>query len=90
MLNSYFLQGSSSEQSLVQSLINEQLRMYGVEVYYLPRKYLTEKTIIKEVIASRFDDAYPIEIFMLKIMMDIQKVQLFYQNLEFKQQMKLL
>ena len=64
MLNSYFLQGSSSEQSLVQSLINEQLRMYGVEVYYLPRKYLTEKTIIKEVIASRFDDAYPIEAYV--------------------------
>lgn len=64
MLNPYFLQGSSSEQSLVQSLINEQLRMYGVEVYYLPRKYITEKTVIKEVIESKFDDAYPIEAYV--------------------------
>jgi len=64
MLNSYFLQGSSSEQNLVQSLINEQLRMYGVEVHYLPRKYITEKTIIKEVIESKFDDAYPIEAYI--------------------------
>ena len=64
MLNPYFLQGSSSEQNLVQSLINEQLRMYGVEVHYLPRKYITEKTIIKEVIESKFDDAYPIEAYV--------------------------
>lgn len=35
--------------------------MYGVEVYYLPRKYITEKTVIKEVIESIFDIAYPIE-----------------------------
>jgi len=38
--------------------------MYGVEVYYLPRKYLTEKTIIKEVIESAFDNAYPIEAYV--------------------------
>jgi hypothetical protein len=64
MLNPYFLQGSSGEQSLVQDLINEQLRMYGVEIYYLPRKYLTEKTVIREVIQSKFDDAYPLEAYI--------------------------
>ena len=64
MLNPFFLQGSKSEQGLIQDLINEQLRMYGVEVYYLPRKYLTEKTIIKEVIESAFDNAYPIEAYV--------------------------
>jgi hypothetical protein len=45
-------------------LINEQLRMYGVEVYYLPRRYVTEKTIIREVIESVFDDAYPLEAYL--------------------------
>ena len=64
MLNPFFLQGSKTEQGLIQDLINEQLRMYGVEVYYLPRKYLTEKTIIKEVIESAFDNAYPIEAYV--------------------------
>ena len=39
MLNPFFQQGSTSEQNLVQDLINEQLRMYGVEIHYLPRKY---------------------------------------------------
>ena len=38
--------------------------MYGVEVHYLPRKYITENTIIKEVIQSKFDDAYPIEAYV--------------------------
>ena len=64
MLNPFFLQGSKTEQGLIQDLINEQLRMYGVEVYYLPRKYITEKTIIKEVIESAFDNAYPIEAYV--------------------------
>ena len=63
-LNPFFQQGSSSEQSLVQSLINEQLKMYGVDIHYMPRKYVNEKTIMKEVTASRFDDAYPIEAYI--------------------------
>ena len=64
MLNPFFQQGSRSEQSLVQDLINEQLRMYGVDVHYLPRKYITEKTILREVVQSVFDDAYPIEAYI--------------------------
>ena len=65
MLNPFFLQGSQSERNLIQDLVNEQLRMYGVEVYYLPRKYITEKTVIREVIQSSFDDAYPIEAYLV-------------------------
>ena len=64
MLNPFFLQGSKSEQGLIQDLINEQLRMYGVEVHYLPRQYITEKTIIKEVIESEFNSAFPIEAYV--------------------------
>ena len=43
MLNPFFQQGSKTEQSLVQDLINEQLKIYGIECYYMPRKYITEK-----------------------------------------------
>ena len=63
-LNPFFLNGSRSEQGLVQDLINEQLRMYGVEVYYMPRSYLTTNTVIKEVIQSEFNNAYPIEAYV--------------------------
>lgn len=64
MLNPYFQQGSRGEQNLVQDLINEQLRMYGVEVYYIPRQYLTKNTVIEEVIQSEFTSAYPIEAYV--------------------------
>jgi hypothetical protein len=64
MLNPFFLQGSKTEQSLIQDLINEQLRMYGIEVYYLPRQYITERTVIREVIESAFSSAYPIEAYV--------------------------
>tara|TARA_E500000178_G_C17037317_1_gene764195 strand:+ start:3210 stop:4712 length:1503 start_codon:yes stop_codon:yes gene_type:complete len=63
-LNPFFLNGSQTEQSLVQDLINEQLRMYGVEVYYMPRSYLTTNTVIKEVVQSEFNNAYPIEAYV--------------------------
>ena len=55
MLNPFFTQGTSSEQNLVQDLINEQLRMYGVDIYYIPRKYMTEKTVIREVMSNTYE-----------------------------------
>jgi hypothetical protein len=64
MLNPFFIQGTSGEQNLVQDLINEQLRMYGVEVYYLPRSFLSTNTVIEEVIESSFENAYPIEAYV--------------------------
>ena len=64
MLNPFFQQGSTSEQNLVQDLINEQLRMYGVEIHYLPRKYMNEKTVLREVVQSVFDDSYTLEAYV--------------------------
>jgi hypothetical protein len=64
MLNPFFLQGSPGEQNLVQDLINEQIRMYGIDVYYIPRQYLTENTVIKEVIQSEFNFSVPIEAYV--------------------------
>ena len=64
MLNPFFTQGTKSEQSLVQDLINEQLRMYGVDIFYIPRKYITEKTVLREVVQSKFDMALPLEAYV--------------------------
>ena len=63
-LNSYFLQGSPGEQDLVQSLINEQIQIYGTEVYYLPRKIFKTDDIIKEIQSSKFDDSFLIEAYI--------------------------
>jgi len=64
VLNPYFQQGSKSEQSLVQSLINEQLKIYGVDVHYMPRTYVSSDSVLREVTASSFKDAYPIEAYI--------------------------
>ena len=64
VLNPYFQQGARSEQNLVQDLVNEQLRMYGVEVYYIPRTYVSSKTVITEVIESKFENAIPLEAYV--------------------------
>ena len=88
VLNPFFQQGSTSEQNLVQSLINEQLQIYGVNVHYMPRKYANSNTIIKEVIESKFDDAYPID-FTLNLLTDMERIQHFYQSLVFRQLMNL-
>jgi len=63
-LNPFFLQGSRGEQSLVQDLINEQLKMYGIDVYYLPRNYIKVDNILNEVESSKFDDSFMIEAYL--------------------------
>ena len=63
-LNPYFLQGSRQEQRLVQSLVNEHLKIYGQEVTYIPRKFVNQSSIIEEVQASKFDDNFAIEAYV--------------------------
>ena len=63
-LNSYFLQGTVGEQNLVQDLVNEQLKMYGIEVYYLPRKLFKTDNILGEVQSSKFDESFLIEAYL--------------------------
>jgi len=63
-LNPFFLQGSANEQFLVQDLINEQLKIYGVEVYYLPRKIFKTDNIIREIQSSKFDDVFMMEAYI--------------------------
>ena len=63
-LNPFFLQGSQSEQRLVQDLVNEQLRIYGVEVKYLPRRIIKKDNIFTEVQSSRFGDNFSIEAYV--------------------------
>ena len=63
-LNPFFLQGTASEQRLIQDLVNEQMKMYGLEVTYIPRKFVRRQTIIEEIQSSRFDDNFAIEAYV--------------------------
>ena len=56
-LNPFFLQGSPDEQRLMQSLIDEHLSMFGMDVYYIPRKMIDTDDVLGEVQSSKFNDA---------------------------------
>lgn len=62
--NVYFDTGTRPEQNLYEDLIIEQLRIYGQDVYYIPRKLIGTDNIFEEDISSQFQDAYLIEMYM--------------------------
>jgi len=63
-LNPFFLQGSQGEQRLIQDLINEQVQIYGIEVTYIPRKFVNKQSIIEEIQSSRFEDNFLLEAYV--------------------------
>jgi|DEB0MinimDraft_4_1074332.scaffolds.fasta_scaffold04290_3 hypothetical protein len=62
--NLYFSQGRSSEQELYEDLIIESLKIYGQDVYYMPREIVNKDSIFQDDNVSRFDDAYKIEMYI--------------------------
>ena len=56
--NVYFDTGTRPEQALYEDLIIEQLRIYGQDVYYIPRNMDGVDDIFGEDKSSSFDDAY--------------------------------
>ena len=64
-LSPFFLHGSPSEQRLVQDLVNEHLQLFGQDILYLPRKIVNENTVIREITASKFDDSFRLEAYLV-------------------------
>ena len=64
----YFPQhgGATTEQLLVQDLVDEQIKLYGTDVYYIPRTMLRDKTL-GEVIHSEYNQAYMIEMLFINV-----------------------
>ena len=63
----YFDKGTNNEQTLYEDLLIEQLKVFGHDVYYLPRTLIKEDTLFGEDVLSKFDDAYGIEMFMEQV-----------------------
>ena len=38
--------------------------MYGIEVHYMPRSFVSENDIVREVTQSAFTNSYPIEAYI--------------------------
>ncbi len=66
-LSPFFLHGSPSEQRLVQDLVNEHLQLFGQDVLYLPRKIINQNTVIREITASKFDDSFRLEAYLVNV-----------------------
>ena len=68
MKSIYFPQhgGIGSEQSLIQNLVDEQIKLFGTDVYYLPRKMIMDKTL-DDILYSEFKTQYMIEMLLVNV-----------------------
>tara|TARA_B100000963_G_scaffold172804_1_gene150310 strand:- start:1853 stop:3271 length:1419 start_codon:yes stop_codon:yes gene_type:complete len=64
----YFPQhgGINTEQNLVQDLVDEQIKLFGSDVFYIPRVHLKDKSL-GEIIQSEFNQSYMIEMFLVNV-----------------------
>ena len=63
-VNTHFSHAVQSEQHLYEDIVVESLRMYGQEVFYLPRKVVEENDIFNEEVQASFLDAYSVEMYI--------------------------
>ena len=63
----YFSQGSRPEQQLYEEIIIESLKIYGQDIYYLPRDIVNKDNILNEDANSRFNSSYKIEMYIENI-----------------------
>ena len=61
--NLYFNHGNVEEQRFYEDLILEQIKVFGQDVYYMPRTLVAEDTLLGEDTLSKFSDAYMIEMY---------------------------
>lgn len=73
-LNAYFDQGGgldstgySLEQQLIESLYTEAIKIYGFNIYYIPRTLVNVDTIFNEDELSKFTSAHPIEMYLQSV-----------------------
>jgi hypothetical protein len=64
MRNFYFSDTVRSEQNLYEDIIIESLKMYGQDVYYLPRTLIGEDKILGDEVPARFGSAHKIEMYI--------------------------
>ena len=62
--NIYFSDKVRSEQHLYENIIIESLKMFGQDVYYLPRTIVNENKVLGEDVASQFSNSYKIEMYI--------------------------
>ncbi len=60
----FFTHGTRNEQFLLQNLVEEHLKMFGMDVLYCPREIMQKDGVFNEEVIGEFNDAYLIEAYM--------------------------
>ena len=55
--------GSDAEKRLHEDVIIESLKIFGQDIYYLPRTLVNRDLVLGEDTSSRFDDSYLLEMY---------------------------
>jgi hypothetical protein len=56
--------GQTSEQSLIDDLVREQIKMYGLDILYMPRRHLNLDKLLHESSKNAFEFAMPIPMYL--------------------------
>ena len=62
--STYFTHGTRNEQFLLQNLVEEHLKMFGMDILYCPREIMQTDGVFNEEVIGEFNDAYLIEAYM--------------------------
>ena len=61
-----YYQGHPGEQNLAQDLVDEQIKLFGTDVYYLPRTILKDNTL-DDIIYSKYQDQFQVEMLLQNV-----------------------
>jgi hypothetical protein len=61
-----YYQGHPGEQNLAQDLADEQIKLFGTDIYYLPRTILRDNTL-DDVIYSKYQDQFQVEMLLQNV-----------------------
>ena len=64
MRNIYFSAGARSEQNLYEDLIIESIKIYGQDLYYMPRDLVNVDPVFREDPVSKFNSNYLLEMYV--------------------------
>jgi hypothetical protein len=58
---------SSMEQNLIEDLVVESIKIYGIDLYYLPKRVVNRDTIFREEELATFNTAHPVEMYIKNV-----------------------
>ena len=58
--------GDAGEQTLYQDLVDEQIKMFGTDIYYLPRTILKDNTL-DDIVYNKYQDEFQVEMLLQNV-----------------------